>query len=658
MMRLLFVACLAFVAACPLDGQEIAPTWETKLPFLPTKLRSHGPSGAVYLASTTKTICALRGSDGTVLWSYGFLERFGVEAFEHQYWNKRQGVLLLANDDRKTGPSEKIFIDVLTGEELWRFDKPLEIDDYALAASFDQAHVDDLKAFPVYDGQRLQMTDVRTGQVLWSNESYSGAGKIQLYRNGRKIAVVVMPTDGKPRTEYLDALSGRLLDVSAGADGIRRKIAPFLVSFRDQPAEIEACYPNKENSPGGSQRLVTVVARHADSKDTLWFVQLETEIVGGISGQNSTSFGFGPMFAGGGPLSISPGIPVGTFDDDRDESVEDDQLEFRLFGPYLVIITNRLTVIDTRRGSEIWSTEYKNNQSNVFPKKELFSGMSTVIGDNRHLYLFDLKTQTIKKIAIATGKVVWQTAKLGYSEIVPKMELKNGQLIVQMGGRVTYQSEMKSGGPPGRVFGAGLPFAILVSMNKTRYQFEFRFKGTHHGIQAFDSETGKPLWTAPLEKRPRIARVAFQGDQLYVATKEHMYILKSADGSIIRQSNSKELGIGDIFDMELDSVSGRVYLHGEKGLAAMSSMDLRKLYATVLDKNVGHMTLDKNFFIWTGKNFTEHNRLLAFDLESGKHGPSFEFPETVLSTDTYLTSDGLAVFLRKERRILRYDLKM
>lgn len=605
-LAVLAVGCLEMAQA-----QKPQIEWEIRITPTPTNLKSRTLNDSFFIASSKTQIRAYRVSNGSVAWEYSFQEKFGIKSFEWQEWNRDLGVIFLGNSDDK---AIKYFVDEMTGNEIWHTDRISEFKKYNMKDAFTSGFVKDLRAFPIVDGADIEMVDIRTGKTIWSNESVlTGQEKeLEFACDGMTIGIRHRSGSGHARTDYIDAASGTafagVVFEKPGIKGYRFKCMAEEVYVAGQRAKIQLRYPDDPNSTSGKDRVVLLRAVSPDDFKPLWELSFMTKIVGSLV-ENS------------------------------------DIIDFKVLDGTLFVITNDIIAVDLAAGKKLWQIENQSSDTRIFPKKAMYFDLSRVRVASDGVFISSFKTDSFRKVDLKTGKDIWIHSFKKYSGKTFLETVEFGtSLILPSGGRFPYQAESKKGFglaslPIGGI--GGLLVSVGVGYEWTTLSKKKEFQGNANGVYSFDRNTGTLQWSVELD---RLSNIVLNGDRLYVGDKKRVLCLNPATGAILFDIDLAKSAIGNIHEIELDSLTQLILVHGDKGLCALQASDGKLLFEAKTGDNYFCMTSGAQWVVVTdADDEMKIEEITLLDIQTGKIGPKCEIRTPTPAPSHFMTKDGQCV---------------
>lgn len=598
--NLLVLKILLLVPAI-IFSQKIPVAWKVKTPFSPSEIAMQDLAGNYFLISDKKQLASLNGSDGGLSWQVNFESTFGFKGVKNQFFLRKHEIVALVNQDNII-----LFLDARSGVEVWRTTALIKHDKYSPQSILETLYNDSLNAIPLYDGNKITMTDIRNGTIFWTYD----VGKISknYFELSYSQAFLVIRSGeafNKIESTYVNQFTGQ--QQYYFPPQIKKRIQQFGTGFKmiESAVGIDVIYPDETNGISGDKRLCEIVAYDPVSLKTIWKNEFHCTICAGI-------------FIG-------------------------DRWNIYQFGTTLLVVTENITAFDISTGELLWSMEFKNSSTNQWPKKEFYWGISSITGDDKFIYLGDLKNQCIKKIEVKSGITVWETEKFGSSIIVPMMKLLEHGLLVQYGGRVFYEGQVQSG--PG--FGMGMMslgggLNLSFGFNKESHEARLKPRGDDPGISLLSISDGKKIWSTQISKKEEITNYLISHNKVFLADTKNIYAFNVANGNLDLRRVYEGYQSGKATSLEIDSISDKIYIFGDKGIHAQFLSKPKFGYDAPLGGNHGAFELGNNYFIWKDE---EHTDFVWLDKKTGTVLGTYEGSEQLGDVPlNIISNDGKFIF--------------
>jgi outer membrane protein assembly factor BamB len=606
------------------NGQTFPLLFEIKSSISPNKIYGLSSDGNLYIVSNDKEIIAYKTDDGSLSWNYNFLDKFGTKEFKWQFWNKKNNVIMLGNSDEKNA---KIFIDDKTGIELWRKISINKFKDYKFEEVYLACFIDSIKGFPVFEDSKINMLNIRDGKTIWSYDPLFTASdkNFNITVSDMVLNIKRGSSSLNPRFIYLNAVTGQFIDTNIVLKGYPKgiKIKQFEqpVMIQDKKAVLQLRYQDVENSYSGDDREMSLLARDFDTYQILWQADFKTTVIGSVIG-----------------------------------SV--DQIDMKLINNYFLVISESIHAFDITTGKKLWEIPFVRTESNAFPKKEIYTGVSTFLIDFPFIYVTDIKSDCIKKINITSGTEIWQTKFKNKSEIYPDLQLDNGFLVLQSGGKMPYESELKSSMPIGGFGIAGAIMSIGLSYTRTYLQKVKKFKGVNHGIYILNPDSGNIMWMAqPLS---RISNTIIYNKNIYVGDKSTIICWSLEKGQKRFSIDLEQNKLKNIYNLDLDSTAKKLWIHTENGLAVLNLIDDKIIYYVNTDDNKNYFKKGEKFFIVVDSDdMMNIKELIYLDVINGSIMGKMSLKNQFSDPSEFLTPDGgkIVQFNTTNRKLSVYSIK-
>ena len=237
---------------------------------------------------------------------------------------------------------------------------------------------------------------------------------------------------------------------------------------------------------------------------------------------------------------------------------------------------NGIQMYDYATGAKVWSNAYDETPAMVRKPMgvERFGAYGTVANplfDGAFVYVLDCRkrgSQYLKKHEIATGKEVWKSEEIKDAKVLPNMFLKDGVVILQVGGTIEKQWFDRKRNADG-----GFTEEWMV---------DFDEYGPYN-VQAFSAEDGKQLWQSERFKKG-ITNVVLAGKDLVVCSGKALYRLDVKTGAETYETPLGPDNVGKASYIESFG-DGQVAVVGEKGVSTHNAADGKLLKASKYKKS-------------------------------------------------------------------------
>lgn len=308
----------------------------------------------------------------------------------------------------------------------------------------------------------------------------------------------------------------------------------------------------------------------------------------------------------------------------------------------IFVIYEGMSVIDIKTGKLLWQTDLDNSDMDfgLFKSVQTLGRAGFPFTDKTGVYVADLSKGQfrIKKFDAENGTLIWQSEKFDKDNVVPSLQVINGVLIAQFGGRLRTETYIP--GVEGR-----------PDVCKT----EIKFTGDA-GLRAYDTNTGKLLWETSAMKElgdrfsGAITNMLKIGELVCVASDKNFYLFNS-DGIVKFSTPIKALKIGkpETIEMYNDNV---VLLQCDAGVALISMIDNKVIFAAKTGKCFDYQKVGNAFFVWTGKDQFNQSEFVRVDMENGtllSKAKDMPYP--------YFSPDGEYVTKFDGSKVMRYKTK-
>lgn len=230
------------------------------------------------------------------------------------------------------------------------------------------------------------------------------------------------------------------------------------------------------------------------------------------------------------------------------------------------LVMNGIQVFDYKDGKPLWAAVYDETPSDVVKNKKpagatkfgAYGVVAKPVIVGEHIYVLDLvnkRNQFLKKYAIKTGKMVWQSAEIQNARAIPGIYVHDDKVVLQVGGQVELQHEVKTRNSDG-----SFTLTRTVEMENVKPL----------NIQCFNAITGEQLWESEKMKKG-LTNVFLSGDNIIVCSGKALYSMDINTGKEKYEIPLKEDNIG-LADLIL-KYNDEVIILGEKGVSARKQSD-------------------------------------------------------------------------------------
>lgn len=308
----------------------------------------------------------------------------------------------------------------------------------------------------------------------------------------------------------------------------------------------------------------------------------------------------------------------------------------------IFVIYEGMSVIDIKTGKLLWQTDLDNTDMDfgLFKSTQTPGRAGLPYTDETGVYVADLSKgqYNIKKFNIETGSLIWQSEKFDNDDVVPSLQVIDGVLIAQFGGRLRTETYIP--GVEGR-----------PDVCKT----EIKFAGDA-GLRAYDINDGKLLWETSKMKALNdkfsgaITNLIKVNQTICVASDKNFYVFDK-DGNVKYSTAIKALKIGKPETMELYA-KDVILLQGSAGVALISLKDNKVMMSASTGKCFDYQKIGEAFYVWTGKSQFELSEFVRVDMETGSllsKAKDMSYP--------YFSPDGEYVTKLDGSKVMRFKTK-
>ncbi len=323
----------------------------------------------------------------------------------------------------------------------------------------------------------------------------------------------------------------------------------------------------------------------------------------------------------------------------REKIVSLDVKEEKVF-----LLMNGIQVFDYATGKPEWSAVYDESPSDVVKNKKPIGASKfgaygvvaqpVVVGD--YIYVLDLvnrRNQYLKKYAIKTGKMVWQSAEIKDARAIPGIYIAGDRVILQVGGQVELQYEKKERNPDGS-------YSLVRTVELENVK--------PYNVQCFNAVTGEQLWESDKMKRGLTNIFLDGGSNVIVCSGKALYSMDINTGKENYEKPLKEDNIGDA-DLIID-YHDQVVIIGEKGVSSRKKADGSFTASSKFKRStpVSH----NNQIVYGDRTLvlaTTGSDYAVYDLTNMKY-KRFDARK---GADAFLTDDGKGLYVFESGSMLR-----
>lgn len=293
---------------------------------------------------------------------------------------------------------------------------------------------------------------------------------------------------------------------------------------------------------------------------------------------------------------------------------------------------NGIQVFDYNDGKPLWAAVYDQTPEVVKEKGGKAYGVvakPVIVGD--YIYVLDLvnkRNQFLKKYAVKTGKMVWQSAEIKDAKAIPGLYVSGDKVVLQVGGQVEVQYRRTT--PNGTE--SGVKYENVKPYN----------------VQCFNAITGEQLWESEKMKKG-LTNLFISDNNVIVGSGKALYSIDLATGKENYEKPWKEDNIGDA-DGIID-YNDRIIILGEKGVSARKKSDGSFITSSKFKRSVPLADSQGNI-IYGGNTlalYTEGSDYAVYDLRTIKY-KRFDARKDATA---YLSDDGLSLYIFESGSMIR-----
>ena len=507
--------------------------------------------------------------------------------------------------------------------------------------SFDNtANGDDNGYSYAASGKEISVFNNKTGELLWNKkfkEVSDQLGKVDdiISMWDAKVIFVFDRKMGKDKMACIDATSGNLLWVSAkyqnvdDADNVVYipSLECFAVTTKDHLTMIKV---RTGEELWETDKFKGVVGDFLSLKD------------GSILMINMKATALGSLFSGMKNQIVRINAKNGDIIWDQtyrgvvEKKVltKEKLVKLNVEDDKVFLYMNGIQVFDYANGKPLWSAVYDETPSDVVKNKK--PGGATKFGAygvvaqplvvGEHIYVLDLvnkKNQYLKKYALKTGKLIWQSAEIQNARAIPGLYVIGDKVVLQVGGQVELQYETKVRS------GDGYSLTRTIEMENVKPL----------NVQCFNAITGVQIWESEKLKKG-LTNLFLSGDNVIVCSGKALYSMDINTGKEKYEMPLKEDNIG-LADLIID-YNDEVIILGEKGISSRKKSDGSYTASSKFKKS--SPISYNNQYIYGGRTmalYTTGGDYAVYDLKTMK----YKVYDARKDAAAYLSDDGLALYV-------------
>jgi len=299
---------------------------------------------------------------------------------------------------------------------------------------------------------------------------------------------------------------------------------------------------------------------------------------------------------------------------------------------------NGIQVFDFSTGKPLWAAVYDQTPSDVVKNKKPAGARKfgaygvvaepVVVGD--YIYVLDLvnkRNQYLKKYALKTGKMIWQSAEIKDARAIPGIYVMGDKVVLQVGGQVELQYQ-------------------VVTKDATTSTIEME-NVKPMNVQCFNAITGEQLWESEKMKKGLTNLFLTQGNVI-VCSGKAFYSMDLTTGKENYEMPLKEDNIGEA-DLIIPYKDQAVII-GEKGVSTRKISD-GSLTASSKFRRSTPITYN-NQYIYGESTLalaTPKSDYAVYDVSTCKY-KSFDAHK---GASAYLSDDGLSLYVFESGSLTR-----
>lgn len=421
-------------------------------------------------------------------------------------------------------------------------------------------------------GKEITVFNNKTGELLWNKKYKEISDQLAKVDDiismwDAKVVFVFDRKIGKDKMACIDALTGKLLWVSAkyqdidDADNIvyMSELNAFAVTTKDRLTMVKVLTGEEIWS---TDKFKGVVGDYSVQPDgSIVMINMKATLIGSL---------FAGMKNQITRINSKNGDII--WDQTYRGIVEKKVLtrerlvQLRIEEGKVFLVMNGIQVFDYSDGKPLWAAVYDETPSDVVKNKKpagatkfgAYGVVAKPVVVGEHIYVLDLvnkRNQYLKKFAIKTGKMIWQSAEIQNARAIPGIYVHGDKVILQVGGQVELQHQTKSRNSDGT-----FTLTNTVEMENVKPL----------NIQCFNAITGEQLWESEKMKKG-LTNIFLSGENIIVCSGKALYSMDINSGKEQYEMPLKEDNIG-LASLIID-YNDEVIILGEKGVSARKKSD-------------------------------------------------------------------------------------
>lgn len=565
-MKKIILSIIACFITISISAQEFKKLYDVKANFKPDLGWIFSKDGKHLLLRGENQSALYSGENGTLTWELNYKEKLGVKSFDRVIENfDLQLIALFEKGSEKKGGIISV-IDMKNGNEIYRVNNypgSFESGKFNFIYNFARA-TKDFPFFPAFNtsNQKIEMIEAKTGKIKWSVAySVSSISDFDLYTNSEDL-IVLSTKIGKREYnfKFLNPENGE--EVSYTGRKFRKNEGVKSFSLKNG-STLKLYYEYGLNMINGNDIIAELY-----NNGLVWRKEFKMNVA----------------------------ITVAT-DNFLFEVVENEK--------YITIVSQELKVFNKQSGENIYNQSFESIDYDGLLKQRVQISAIPILKDN-FLYTVDLEsTQTLRKIDLINGLVVWENKLFAKNDIAPVLLLAEGVLVVQTGGRINIQKKISTD-------------------NGTILKSFYSFEGEPNVI-AVDENSGQKLWDGETigkklkdKFNDRITNIKLVDNQIYLATSKNIYVFEPKTGEAKSFIGLKDLKAGYPLDLLVLEEKDRSVLITQNGVIGFNKKPANAIYNSKIGEILDWEKQGQSFVLVTKQDkYFEVNEFVIFDLENG-----------------------------------------
>jgi outer membrane protein assembly factor BamB len=420
-------------------------------------------------------------------------------------------------------------------------------------------------------GKEITVLDSKTGEIKW-NKKYSQIsdqlGKVDEIISlwDSKVIFVFDRKLGKDKMACIDALTGELLWITANYQDVEEEniiyiseLNAFAVTTKKDLTMVKA---RTGEELWKTEKFKGIIGTYTYMPDgTITLINMKATLIGSIFS------GFKNQLT---KINTKNGDVI--WDQtyrgvvERKVLTRERLVNMEIKENKVFLYMNGIQVFDFTDGKSLWAAVYDQTPSDVVKNKKPMGATKfgaygvvaepVVVGD--YIYVLDLvnkRNQYLKKYALKTGKLIWQSAEIKDARAIPGIYVMGDKVVLQVGGQVELQYVVRE-----RAVGGTPEYISTIEMENIKPL----------NVQCFNAITGEQLWESEKMKKG-LTNIFLSNNNVIVCSGKAFYSMDINTGKENYEKPLREDNIGEA-DLIIPYKDQAVII-GEKGVSSRKLSD-------------------------------------------------------------------------------------